>query len=354
MKPSSMRFGVQLLLLPLLCGTVVAAHAEPLACLIEPDKVAEIGAPGIGIIGKIAVERGDYVKAGQVLISLKDEVETASRNVAAARARVEAELKAANASKDLAQSKVTRSRELVGVGFISKEALDTAETELRIAQNRVGQAEEARHLSRIELDLSNAVLSQRSIRSPFAGLVMDRYRTEGERIEREPILRIAKVDPLRVEVVLSVAQYGQIKTGDMATVKAGIADARALRAKVVLVDRMVDAASNTFRVRLELPNPDNRIPPGLRCNIAFNDDGAPAGVAPAGSTPAGNRADLKLSSHVLAAPGRGMPARAASTTPEQGAIAAVRQNLSVTRLSYELSQPARPRNAAASSIPSIR
>lgn len=253
----------------ILLGQCALAHAEPLACLIEPEKVAEIGAPSIGIINRIPVERGDYVRAGQVLVYMRAEVETASRNVAASRAKVEAELLAASAAADLAEAKVKRSRDLVKVGFISKEALDQSETELRIAKNRVVQTEEARVISQNELDLSNSVLSQRSIRAPFAGLVMDRYRNEGERIEREPVVRVAKVDPLRVEVVLPVSQYGQIKLGDLAAVKTEIADVQGVKATVVLVDRMVDAASNTFRVRLALPNPDHRIPPGLRCSIAF-------------------------------------------------------------------------------------
>lgn len=262
-------FKVRLGMLCVLLGHGVPVFAETLGCLIEPDKVAEVGAPAIGVINRIAVERGDYVNSGQVLISMKDEIESASRNVASARAQLDAEIKAAQVARDLAQAKVKRSRDLVSVGFISKEALDQAEAELQIAQNRVFQAQETRKVSKVELDLSNAVLSQRSIRSPFAGLVMERYRTEGERIEREPILRIAKVDPLRVEVVLSFAQYGQIKAGDVATVKSGLPDAPALKATVSLVDRMVDSASNTFRVRLALPNPGNKIPPGLRCSIAF-------------------------------------------------------------------------------------
>lgn len=305
-------FSVRLGMLCVLLAHGVPLHAETLGCLIEPDKVAEVGAPAIGVIGRIAVERGDYVNSGQVLISMKDEIESASRNVASARAQLDAEIKAAQVARDLAKAKVKRSRELVGVGFISKEALDQAEAELLIAQNRVFQAEETRKVSKVELDLSNAVLSQRSIRSPFSGLVMERYRTEGERIEREPILRIAKVDPLRVEVVLSFAQYGQIKAGDVATVKSGLPDAPALKATVSLVDRMVDSASNTFRVRLALPNPGNKIPPGLRCSIAFEKSGMEMERARDGmpSTPAAKLSSLKDTG----ATGRGTATAAAATS----------------------------------------
>lgn len=256
-------------LLTMLFSVAGTAQADPLACMIEPEKVAEIGAPDIGIIHKITVERGDLIKAGQVLAYLRSDIQRASVNVASVRAQAEADLKAAIAAQDLAQAKAARARSLVDVGFISKEALDQAEAESRIAQNRVVQAQEAKQVAQKELALSNSQLAQRTIRSPFSGIVVDRYRTEGERIEREPILRIAKVDPLRVEVVLPLSQFGQIEMGAPVNIKTDIADAQQLTATVVLIDRMVDAASNTFRVRLALPNPDHRIPAGLRCSAEF-------------------------------------------------------------------------------------
>ncbi|HVK96107.1 MAG TPA: efflux RND transporter periplasmic adaptor subunit [Noviherbaspirillum sp.] len=299
-------------LLTMLFSVTSAAQADPLACMIEPEKVAEIGAPGIGIIHKITVERGDVIKAGQVLAHLRSDIERASVSVASVRAQAEADLKAAIASQDLAQAKAARARSLVDVGFISKEALDQAEAESRIAQNRVVQAQEAKQVAQKELALSNSQLAQRTIRSPFSGIVVDRYRTEGERIEREPILRVAKVDPLRVEVVLPLSQFGQIEMGVPVNIKTDIAGAQNLTATVVLIDRMVDAASNTFRVRLALPNPDHRIPAGLRCSAEF------------GATP-------------VASKKQGVPrtkAAAASATVHQPAAAGIIRTGG--RLSYEL------------------
>jgi RND family efflux transporter MFP subunit len=260
------------------CVTLNAA-AAPLACLIEPEKVAEVGAASIGIVDRIAVERGDYVKAGQTLAYLKSDVERASVTVANAKAQAEADLKAAIASHDLAQAKVARARDLAKVGFVSKEAVDQAEAEAHIAENRVVQAKEARQISKHELALSNSQLDQRSIRSPFAGIVVDRYRTEGERVEREPIVRIAKVDPLRVELIMPLSQFGQVEMGAPVNIKTDIGGvSKQLTAKVVLIDKVVDAASNTFRVRLSLPNPDRSIPAGLRCVADIG--GAKKSVAP--------------------------------------------------------------------------
>lgn len=253
------------------------AHATPLACLIEPDKVAEVGTQVIGVLEKITVERGDMVKAGQVVAQLKSDVERASVNVAEVRARAEAELKAASAAAELAQAKAERAQHLVSVGFISKEGADQAITEASIARNRVAQVREAQRLSQQELALSNSQLAQRSIRIPFSGIVVERYRTEGERIEREPIVRIAKINPLRIEMVLPISQFGQVKQGSTVNIRTDVTGDKPLPATVTLVDRVVDAASNTFRVRLSLPNPDQTIPAGLRCMAEFQ---SPAMDAP--------------------------------------------------------------------------
>jgi multidrug efflux pump subunit AcrA (membrane-fusion protein) len=149
------------------------------------------------------------------------------------------------------------------------------------------QAVQAQRVAGRELELSNAQLAQRTIRSPFAGVVLDRYHTAGERIEREPIVRIAKVDPLRVELVLPVAQFGHVEQGARVNIRTDLTGARDLPATVVLVDKVVDSASNTFRVRLALPNPDHGIPAGLRCTAEFEAGSVlPRPGAPASATSA--------------------------------------------------------------------
>ena len=105
------------------------------------------------------------------------------------------------------------------------------------------------------------------MRSPFDGVVVERYRTEGERIEREPVVRVARIDPLRVEAIVPASQFGSVQPGQVARVRTDLPMFPALDATVVLVDRVIDPASNSFRVRLSLPNPDQRIPSGLRCKL---------------------------------------------------------------------------------------
>jgi multidrug efflux pump subunit AcrA (membrane-fusion protein) len=105
----------------------------------------------------------------------------------------------------------------------------------------------------------------RQIRAPFAGVVADRYVNAGERVEVKPMFRIAKIDPLRVEIIVPAAAYGAVQKGVFAQIMPELPNAPRVDAKVVLVDKMIDAASNTFRVRAELPNANGTIPSGLRC-----------------------------------------------------------------------------------------
>ncbi|MGB5717330.1 MAG: efflux RND transporter periplasmic adaptor subunit, partial [Gammaproteobacteria bacterium] len=82
---------------------------------------------------------------------------------------------------------------------------------------------------------------------------------------------LAQINPLRVEVVLPVSQFGKIQKGQGALVypEAGIGGE--YESTVSIVDQVLDAASGTFRVRLSLPNPDYALTSGLRCSIEFKD-----------------------------------------------------------------------------------
>ncbi|MFZ5483091.1 MAG: efflux RND transporter periplasmic adaptor subunit [Pseudomonadota bacterium] len=246
-----------------------ARAAAPLGCLIEPSQSAELGSPVIGVLDKVMVERGDFVKKGQVLATLRAGVEQASLNVARQRAQAEAELRAAEANRDFARQQVRRAEDLGQQNFISKQAIDQAQTELKVAEQRLVQARDQKRIWDKESALAQAQLAQRKLLSPFSGVVVDRYLSPGERVEDRPVLRLAALHPLRVEVFMPAASFGQIKTGMTATVAPDLPGMAEAPAKVTLVDRVIDPASNTFRVRLSLPNRDHAIPAGARCQVRF-------------------------------------------------------------------------------------
>jgi membrane fusion protein, heavy metal efflux system len=245
------------------------ASADSLGCLIEPSRVADVGSPVLGVLQEVKVDRGDVVKKGQVLAVLRADIERAQLNVATSRAQAEAELQAAAKAYDFAQKKRDRTEDLFKKQFVSGQALDQAIAEAQVAEARLRQAREQTRHSKQEVSLASAQLEMRTIKSPIDGIVIDRYLDSGERVEDRPILKVATISPLRVEVVLPAALYGRVQPGVAATVKPDLANLPSVQGTVSLVDRVIDPASNTFRARLELPNADGALPAGLRCKAQF-------------------------------------------------------------------------------------
>ena len=68
---------------------------------------------------------------------------------------------------------------------------------------------------------------------------------------------------------MPVAYFGQVSEGMQATVTPEAPLDNTYNATLVVVDKVIDAASSTFRVRLQIPNNDLKIPSGLRCDLKF-------------------------------------------------------------------------------------
>ncbi|MCE2660023.1 MAG: efflux RND transporter periplasmic adaptor subunit [Rubrivivax sp.] len=242
-----------------------------LGCLIEASAVAEVGTPVIGIIDSVLVERGDTVKRGQVLAQHENRIERAAVTLAEQKVANNAELRAAKTQINFAHKKAQRTAQLTELNFVSSQVLDQAQTESTMARMRLAQAVEQQELALKELEMARAQLAQRTITSPLNGVVVDRLVSPGERVENRPVFKVAQIDPLRVEVVLPAALFGQIKVGSTARVTPELPGSPAREARVAIVDRVVDAGSNTFRARLTLPNPNAQLPPGLRCRVSFDE-----------------------------------------------------------------------------------
>jgi membrane fusion protein (multidrug efflux system) len=212
---------------------------DEMECLLEPHLVANVGSPVEGTLSQVLADRGASVGRGQIVARLNSSVEAAN-------------LELRKAQEEFGQRKVQRNKELFSKELISANEKDEIETQTRIAGLEVKQQEQ--------------VLELRSIRSPLNGVVVERFLGPGERVASEKsILRIAQIDPLNVEVIAPVELFGAVKAGMSAEIRLDPLLPGVYKAKVVVVDRLIDAASGTFGIRLELPNPGNRIPAGIKC-----------------------------------------------------------------------------------------
>jgi RND family efflux transporter MFP subunit len=241
-------------------------------CMIEARQAIEVRSPVEAVIEAVKVRRGDSVTRGQVLVELASGPERAALALARSRAQMLGEIKAAETRQDIALKKADRAQELFKRSFISANSRDEAAAELQLASEELRRARENRQLNELEAERAAAVLAMRTIRSPFNGVVVDVLLKPGEfgAISfKDPIMRLAEIDPLHVEVVLPISQYGRVKPGQRALVLPEAPVGGRYETTVKVVDRVVDAASGTFGVRLELPNAKRSIPAGVRCKVRF-------------------------------------------------------------------------------------
>jgi len=289
---------------PISTGPTGAAKLQPkaLACLILPDKVADLGSPVIGVVDSIDVDRGDVVKQGQIVARLASDVEQANAGVVRSRAEAEGDLRAAIANDALAQQQVERGKKLLLKGYISDQDLDKIKSDAVSAEQKVTEAREQLRTAARELSQAQAQLAQRVVRSPIDGVIVERYANPGERVEEKPLLKVASVDPLRVEVVAPIEMFGKLKLQQNATVYANLAGAPPKIAQITQIDHIVDPASNTFRLRLSLANKDGSLPAGLRCKIdLLTPVQMPAAEGPLLPEPGIGKAPGRLENNSLAA-----------------------------------------------------
>ena len=263
--------------LTLLLCTVTAriAHAADVIefeGLIEPYELVDIGTPVEGVVDKVHVKRSALVKKGEPLVHLESSVENAVVQRSRALVKIEGEIKVQEESLAYARRKHTRVEELFNSEAISAERQDEAATEVSLALAHLQKAKENRMLAKHDLDRAQAMLNRRTIKSPVAGVVVERFVSPGEFVDNQPLLRVAQLNPLRVEVVLPVEMFRDITPGMKAQITPETEEEGDYIATVAIVDRVIDPASGTFGVRLELPNPDYRLPGGLKCMVRFLDN----------------------------------------------------------------------------------
>ena len=244
----------------------VASGADSFDCLMDPSEEIELGSSVSGLLEEVLVELGDPVKAGQVVARLTSSIEQSTVDLLELRANSTGVVDAQARQVEMMQGRYDRVSSLLERGVTTQEALDQIESELISAQSLLMQAELNRDIAIKELARARIALGLRTITSPVDGIVRERVLVGGEYADADDhILKLVRLDPLRIEAFLPVSYFGQVKVGDNAIIRPVAPLEGAFEARVKTVDPVFDAASATFVVVLELPNPDRALPAGHRC-----------------------------------------------------------------------------------------
>lgn len=249
-----------------------SVQAKSFECLVEPSQVVEIRAPIEGLIDAIHVDRGDEIKKGQTLVTLDMGVDKARLDQAKYKATMRGALQTAQSRLDLSNKKFDRDQELFRDQYVSANTRDESETTMKLAAAELVEARDNNKVAELQVREYDELIRLKSIKSPFDGVVMERFHHPGEVTlshDQNPLLKLARINPLYVEVVLPAASVGKVHVGDEINVKPQHEGAPAFNAKVTVVDPVADAASGTLGVRLEVLNINKTLPAGVSCKAEF-------------------------------------------------------------------------------------
>jgi RND family efflux transporter MFP subunit len=240
---------------------VVVATASPIKTTLRlPARAmaaeeARIFARTSGTVAERRVDLGDRVKAGELLLRI------AAPEVDQSLERARAAVGQTRAREHLAQLNVDRAKPLVEQQFLSPSGLDNLVANLAVAHADTAAA--VAEVKRLE-----AVQQFQWVRAPFAGVITERLVERGDRVSGDSgdayLLRLAKLDELRV--VVDVPQSSAIDVPLGAVVPLSFREFPGETFKATLRRRSgaIDAATGTMRIELALPNPELRLPAGLR------------------------------------------------------------------------------------------
>lgn len=225
-------------------GDVYAVYSgtAPIEAFAQADVIAKVE----GEIREVLVEEGDDVKDGQILARLDGD-------------RLRLELNESQARLHKLQRDFQRNKDLKEKGLISEGDFEKIQYELEALQA-------AYNLSSLELNYTQ-------IRAPISGVVSERYIKLGNTIKvGDPIFRVTSFEPLVAYLHIPEREYRQIASGQPVRIQIDALGGVQIPAEVTRVSPIVDPATGTFKVTIEIIDAGRRIKPGMfgRMSIIYD------------------------------------------------------------------------------------
>ncbi|MFT4514574.1 MAG: cobalt-zinc-cadmium efflux system membrane fusion protein [Planctomycetota bacterium] len=242
------------------------------------SQISMVGCQQDGVIVEVAVVEGQRVAKGDVLVRLDTRVQLA--RIARLRIAANADVRTREAKHRLvlATQEEMRLTKLNTQEIASSADLARAKLERIIAEIGVDAAKIETQLAHASLDEAMHTLDRLTVCSPFDGTVAKLLHHLGDAVERlQPMAQMVVIDPLWVEFDCPLAQAYLLPQGSMVMVVPVIRGAQPRRGIVTNRAVLADAASQTRKVRISVPNRDHDWIAGSKMRIWVDQ----AGVTPA-------------------------------------------------------------------------
>jgi membrane fusion protein (multidrug efflux system) len=249
---------------------------------------AEVAAETSGRVTSTPVERGSRVAEGTPLVTLAQieaqaGVADAEANVAQLEARLAIapgepfdiekvpEVGSAKASRDLAEAEFERIRSLLDQKVVSQAEfdqrrmqVDATSNQYRAARNGAQQQYRMLEGARARASLARKSLADTVVRSPFAGLVMERKVSVGDFVTRgTKVATVVKIAPLRVELTVPEQSAGLVTPGERVRLQVDAFPGRLFEGEVRFVSPAFRADQRALTVEAVVPNTDDALKPGM-------------------------------------------------------------------------------------------
>lgn len=286
-----------------LTGGPTAAAALIASGYVVPHHRIELGSKVMGKVAWVGVEKGDRVKAGQVLVRLEDDeyrarVEEARAALTAAEARRaefergsrREEIERARAERDLARANLERVEGLVAEGVYARQQLDDARTRYEVAEKnyelvrqgpRLEQVEQARaeaERARAALAFADTQLEATRVRAPRDGTILERLVETGEMVTtmfagergaKSFVASLADLRDLRVELDINQNDFARIFLKQRCDIVLEAYPDRPYRGQVVEIAPEANRQKGTVEVKVQFLDSDEKVRPEMIARVAF-------------------------------------------------------------------------------------
>jgi len=219
----------------------VQTHAR-----LEAERSVEVLARATGLVEELAVEEGDRVSEGQVMVRLEKE-------------ELQLRMQQAEVALRQVQASYDRTKTLHERRMVSEAEFETVRHQLENAQVAF---EEAR------LDLAHA-----DIRAPISGVVMWRGVELGDLVRtNQAILALADLEPLLARIHIPEKRMHQIRERQEARVLVESLPDATFTGRIRMISPGVDPQSGTVKVTLEIPDLSGRLKPGMFTSVRIITD----------------------------------------------------------------------------------
>ena len=244
---------------------------------IIPNQAVNLFSRVDGYIGKIYVDKGDLVKANQLLVEIdhtdyQHAVNQAKANLAAAKARVAQQ----DASVRNATLTLHRMKALIKDQFVSQQDLDNAQVSYDAAVAALDSLGAQVQQMAVAQAQAETNLAYSYIRAPFAGYVAERNldlgayvsgATAGTSTTSRGILTLHEIQTVRILIEVVEKDVPLIQVGQKADVRAEAYPERIFEGTVTRIVQALNRATRTMTVEVDLPNKDHVLKGGMFARV---------------------------------------------------------------------------------------